>query len=103
MTDPAETALDEVMAALKGGDLAGLGALVPRLEGALATADPARLARLQRRGAEVAACLAAAGRGLLAARQRLAELRRGGAVLRTYDRSGRRCDIAAPAMPARRF
>ncbi len=99
----AETTLDAVMAALKAGDLAGLGALVPRLEGALAAADPAGLARLQRRGAEVAACLAAAGRGLQSARQRLADLRRGGAVLRTYDRAGRRCDIAAPAMPARRF
>jgi len=98
----AETTLDAVMAALKTGDLAGLGALVPRLEGALA-ADPAGLARLQRRGAEVAACLAAAGRGLQSARQRLADLRRGGAVLRTYDRAGRHCDIAAPAMPARRF
>jgi len=94
----AETTLDAVMAALKTGDLAGLGALVPRLEDALAAADPAGLARLQRRG-----CLAAAGRGLQSARQRLADLRRGGAVLRTYDRAGRHCDIAAPAMPARRF
>ncbi len=98
----AEATLDAVMTALKTGDLAGLGALVPRLEGALA-ADPAGLARLQRRGAELAACLAAAGRGLQSARQRLADLRRGGAVLRTYDRAGRHCDIAAPAMPARRF
>lgn len=87
--------LSSEAAALQAGDLAALQALAGQkadLLASLAASPPPPAASLERLRAEAgrnAGLLAAAQRGLAAARQRLAELQRAAAP-QTYDALGRR-------------
>jgi hypothetical protein len=101
-----EVLLDEVEQAARRADLEALARLAPALEAGLVKdppGDPALIRRLGVQARRVAGCLAAAARGVQAARQRLAEMRRAAGPLRTYDRQGQATDHAAPTAPSRRF
>lgn len=90
--------LDAVHAALRLGDLAALAPLTDRIEALLDTAPPGDAGVLRGLAAKVernAACLAAARRGLRAARRRIAEVAATQAGLATYDGRGRRQEIVA--------
>ncbi len=90
--------LDGVYAALRAGRIEGLSAMAVRLEAGLASlADPGAeaLATIRHRAARNAACLAAAGRGVRAARRRIAEIRAIEAGCVTYDMHGRRDEAGA--------
>lgn len=94
--------LSEERQALLTGQVAALAELAARKEklaGQLTHAglDAARLKVLKDRIAANAALLLAAQRGLGAARERLSQIRSGGAPLTTYGRDGRRMDIGRPA------
>lgn len=105
--DPAlarlERALEDVGAALAGGAFAGLGPLTGELDAALAAveahppADRAALDRLAARARGNMTMLAAAARGVRAARQRLRDLTAAGQGIGTYDRDGRRTVIGPGA------
>lgn len=103
---PVEVLLAEVEQAARRGDLAALARLAPALEAELVNdppRDPALIRRLSAQARRVTGGLAAAARGVQAARLRLAEMRRAAGPLRTYDRRGQATDHAAPARPSRRF
>lgn len=97
---------DERHAILSGqiADLRRIAAQKERIRAQLARqpalTDAPRLARLRALADHNAALLAAAQRGLIAARDTLERLRSGtaGPALSTYDRHYRRADLAAPAI-----
>ena len=99
-----EDLLDRAAEALLTGDLAALGALAPRLEAAAMQppADRGAAERVQQKALRNARLLVAAGRGVKAARNRMAEITRG-TTLTTYDAFGRKAAIAPLGQsPARR-
>lgn len=86
--------LDRQFDALIRGDLAGLeesghglAAAITRID---ASPSQAEIGAIQERAARNAACLAAALRGVRAARRRLEEIAAAGKGLDTYDAFGRR-------------
>lgn len=91
--------LDAMHAALRRGDLAALAALTPALETRLAAdgvpRDAVLLSALRRKLERNRACLEAAGRGLRAARRRLAEIAGAAGGLLTYGAQGQITRIAA--------
>lgn len=94
-----ESLLDETRDALLAGDLSRLGALADRTEQALAASSPAGLAepgRLRDLSRRNEALLAAAIRGVKAARRRAVEVA-GHGRFATYDAQGKRADMGAPA------
>jgi hypothetical protein len=100
-----EDLLDQTHAALLAGDLAALSGLDERLSaaaGALPTPSMATARRLQRKAERNARLLQAAGRGLRAARARMAEIATGPG-LATYDARGRKAALAGPALSLGRF
>jgi hypothetical protein len=100
-----ERLLDETHAALLQGRLADLPDLASRTEACLAGLDPAGglLPRLRLKAERNARCLQAAGRGLRAAHQRLADLRAAGQGHSTYDGQGRRQGLAVPSSLSHRL
>lgn len=102
---PLEDLLDETHKALLAGDLAALAGLDDRLSAAADTLPPLELAtarRLQRKAERNARLLQAAGRGLRAARARMAEIATGPG-LATYDAQGRKAALADPTLALGRF
>jgi hypothetical protein len=100
-----ESLLDQVVTALLSGDLAALSGLDVEIDaavGALPALDAAAAKRLQRKAERNARLLQAAGRGLRAARERLAEVR-SGPSLATYDALGRKSAITGPVPALGRF
>lgn len=92
---PLETALADLQAALKRGDLAGLDALLDRVAQTAAAgipADAATAARLRAQAAQNDRLLAATLRGLRSARRRLADLRAAKDGFSTYDAAGNRLE-----------
>ncbi|MBL4917007.1 hypothetical protein [Szabonella alba] len=95
--DPAitllETLLQETHTALRRGELSRLADLTRRTEQALqdlpAAPSERAVQHLRALAARNAACLEAAGRGIRAARRRLAEIRDAQAGMRIYDDQGR--------------
>lgn len=98
-----EELLDLAAEALLAGDMARLAALTPEMEQALPPpCDQITAARLQAKARRNARLLEAAGRGVRAARHRMAEITRG-PTLTTYDSRGQKAAIAPVAtIPARR-
>lgn len=102
MTD-LEAILDDSRAALLAGDMARLADLADALAVAEPPSDPAALHRLRQKAERNAQLLAAALKGIRAARRRLQDLT-GQGRSSTYDAQGRRGEIgAAPLPPARRL
>lgn len=101
--DTLESLLDATRAALLAGDLDALAALSLALETALdgAPLTAAQAAALRDRADRNARLIAAASRGVRAARRRLAEVTACQGLV-TYDAAGRRDVVAAPALPVRR-
>lgn len=99
--------LDEMALHARSANFAGLGALVPRIEAALAVvgqnSGPDALYRWQRKAEENARLLDAAGRGLRAARRRLDESRKAMRSLQTYDNKGVKSDVMPDGLTAGRF
>lgn len=101
-------ALEDLRSALCAGDLGALGPLAAQidadlsaLESDMASADT--LSPLRARAVEIELLLAAAGRGLIAGRRRLAEVHELSLGLGTYDREGRKWRITpASSAPPRR-
>ena len=95
-----ETLLDAEHEAIRRGELSALEGLSRRTEDLLEKliAGPAPdveyLERLRAKAARNAATLVAAGRGVRAARRRLAELFQAAEGLDTYDANGRRNGLA---------
>lgn len=110
MSSPADRlilALEALREAALRGDLAALPALTDRVTAgveALAPAapSPASLARIKARAEEVAVLLDATGRGLAAARQRLAEIDRLRRTPATYGGDGQRHALSRDGAPLRR-
>ena len=100
---PLEALLDQVAAALLGGDLAALARLTPEMEALrIAPPDRASAVRLQQKALRNARLLEAATRGVKAARLRMTEITRG-PTLTTYDARGQKAEIAPLGLtPARR-
>ena len=102
---PLEEILDQTRDALLAGDLAALSGLDDRLAAA-AEALPAlgldTARRLQRKADRNARLLQAAGRGLRAARDRMAEIMTGPG-LATYDAQGRKALLVKPGQALGRF
>ncbi|MFZ1470040.1 MAG: hypothetical protein WAT09_13850 [Paracoccaceae bacterium] len=98
--------MDETLAALKRGDLPGLAALTARSDAALEAGGACDLAlaqRLQAKAQKAARMIAAASKGVKAARQRVQDLTTEGRFS-TYDSGGRRDQVGvSPAMAARRL
>jgi hypothetical protein len=99
--------LDLVHSALQAADYAALARLEQGLAQemarpglALSTAD---LQLIKRRAERNAHCLQAAGRGIRAARRRLAEIRGAATGLVTYDRAGKRADVGESGRLAQRL
>ncbi len=102
---PLEDLLDQTHGALLAGDLAALAGLDDRLSAAaeaLPTLNLATARRLQRKAERNARLLQAAGRGLRAARDRMAEIATGPG-LATYDAQGRKAALAGPTLALGRF
>jgi hypothetical protein len=102
---PLETLLDQVRAALVGGDLAALAGLEDAMLAAADTVsllDPQAIRRVKRKAERNAQLLQAANRGLRAARTRMAEIATG-PRLSTYDSRGRKSSLAGPAAALGRF
>ena len=100
-----EDLLDQAHAALLAGDLAALSGLDERLSATAEALPPLELAtarRLQRKAERNARLLQAAGRGLRAARARMAEIATGPG-LATYDAQGRKAALAGPTLALGRF
>jgi hypothetical protein len=102
---PLETLLDQAREALLAGDLAALSGLDEKIVAAADSlpalgTDAAR--RVQRKAERNAKLLQAAGRGLRAARDRMAEIA-SGPGLATYDAQGRRAALAGQALALGRF
>lgn len=93
---PFEAMLDAALDAVRAGDFDALSGFDP--EAALPTlqgADAAALARVRRKAERLSDCLGAAGKGIRAARWRVAEIAamgRNGDRLVTYDGKGRRAE-----------
>jgi len=110
MSSPAERllhALEALREAAQRGDLTALPALTARVTAGVEALDPAApspavLARIKARAEEVAVLLDAAGRGLAAARQRLAEIDRLRRTPATYGGDGRRHALSRDGAPLRR-
>lgn len=98
-----EALLDQAAAALLAGDLPALARLSPAIEAArIAPTDRESAGRLLHKAERNARLLEAAGRGVKAARLRMAEVARG-PTLTTYDARGHRAEIAPVGLtPARR-
>lgn len=100
--------LDSIRAETLAGDWQSLSAKAPALEALLpalaalrgAPATRAALAPLQKKALHTSECLAAAARGVRAARHRLEEIRQAQTSLATYDDHGRRAEVktAAPQL-----
>jgi hypothetical protein len=95
-----ESLLADLRERLSSGDFGVLDALSAQIAAALETlaaapADPDALHRIRALADRNAAALAAAARGVRAARQRLRDVADAGAGLGTYDSGGRRQIIAA--------
>jgi hypothetical protein len=102
---PLEDLLDQAFAALLAGDLAaltGLDAQIDAAAGTLPTLGEATARRLQRKAERNAKLLQAAGRGLRAARDRMADIV-SGSRLTTYDAQGRKSALAGPTRALGRF
>jgi hypothetical protein len=102
---PLEDLLDQTHAALLAGDLAALSGLDERLSAAAEAMPPPSLTtarRLQHKAERNARLLQAAGRGLRAARARMAEIATGQG-LATYDAMGRKAALAGQALALGRF
>jgi hypothetical protein len=102
---PLDDLLDQVRAALLSGDLSALSALDEQIFAAsnrLAAPDMATAHRLHRKAERNARLLQAAGRGLRAARERMAEIV-SGPGLATYDARGRKAALSGPAHALGRF
>jgi hypothetical protein len=102
---PLEDLLDQIHQALLVGDLAALSGLDARLSAAAESPPTLELAtarRLQRKAERNARLLQAAGRGLRAARARMAEIATGPG-LATYDARGRKAALAGTSMALGRF
>ena len=102
---PLDDLLDQARAALLSGDIAALSGLDDQIAAAADRLpalgiDAAR--RLQRKAERNARLLQAAGRGLRAARDRMAEIA-SGPSLATYDAQGRKAALAGPALSIGRF
>ncbi|MFQ6773941.1 hypothetical protein V6Z69_01910 [Cereibacter sphaeroides] len=106
VSDQLVSLLDEIRQTVTAGDLAALPGLETRLAEALERLprDPARLIALRRRAEGNLACLAAAARGVRAARRRLDEIRQtaSGTVV-VYDGRGRRAETRPEATPRHRL
>ncbi|AZB53848.1 hypothetical protein EBL89_00390 [Cereibacter sphaeroides] len=106
VSDPLDSLLDEIRRTVSAGDLAALPGLETRLAEALERLppEPARLAALRRKAEGNLACLAAAARGVRAARRRLEEIRQAasGTVV-VYDGHGRRAETRPEAAPRHRL
>jgi hypothetical protein len=88
-----EDLLDHAAAALLTGDLAALARITPAIESAsLAAPDHATATRLAQKARRNARLLDAAGRGVKAARLRLAEITHG-PTLSTYDARGHKAQL----------
>lgn len=111
MRNDAAAALERVMERLHiaviSGDLGALPALAAEAEAGIAampgTDDVAAVRRIQALAARNAACLAAAARGVRAARRRLTEIAAAKAGLQTYDDTGatQRIGVVGGAMTQR--
>jgi hypothetical protein len=102
---PLEDLLDQAFAALLAGDLAalaGLDAQIDAAAGTLPTLGEGAARRLQRKAERNAKLLQAAGRGLRAARDRMADIL-SGSRLTTYDSQGRKSALAGPPRALGRF
>ncbi len=97
-----EALLDTAREALLDGDILKLAALAGELEAATLPRDPAALHRSRAKAGRNAALLAAALKGLRAARRRAEELAQPDRFS-TYDARGRRGALAASTAPAGRF
>lgn len=110
MSSPAERllhALEALREAAQRGDLTALPALTARVTAGVEALDPAApspavLARIKARAEEVAVLLDATGRGLAAARQRLAEIDRLRRTPATYGGDGQRHALSRDGAPLRR-
>jgi hypothetical protein len=102
---PLEDLLDQAFEALLSGDLAALAGLDARIDaaaGALPALGVEAARRLQRKAERNAKLLQAAGRGLRAARDRMADIV-SGSRLTTYDAQGRKSALAGPTRALGRF
>jgi hypothetical protein len=100
-----EDLLDTAGAALLAGDLAALSGLDARIMAAAASLpklDPATARRIRDKAGRNARLLKAAESGLRAARDRVAEIRKG-PILATYDMRGHKTALAGAARPLGRF
>jgi hypothetical protein len=107
-TENLTTAIDALRSALCAGNLSALASLAEQMGAELSELEATGpgtedLAVLRAKAAEVESLLAAAGRGLIAGRRRLAEVRELQRGLGTYDREGRKLRLAPEAtVPPRR-
>jgi hypothetical protein len=102
--DLLETILDDSHRAILAGDLAALSTLATRLAAVTEAGlpqDTGDLRRLREKAARNAGLLAAACKGVSAARRRFRELTET-AGFATYDSSGRRGPLGDPAHPPAR-
>jgi hypothetical protein len=102
---PLEDLLDQAFAALLAGDIAALSGLDTRIAAAadsLPALDQGAARRLRQKAQRNERLLQAAGRGLRAARERMAEIL-AGPGLATYDAQGRKSALTGPARALGRF
>ncbi len=100
-----EDLLDQTRDALLSGNIAALprlGLLVEAEVDVLPRLDPASADRLHHKAERNARLLLAAGRGLRAARDRLADIT-AGPTLTTYDERGRKASFSAVPLALGRF
>ncbi len=105
MATTLDSLLDATRDALLAGDfaaLAGLGAGVAAEADRLPVLDAVAAQRLRSKAERNERLLQAAGRGLRAARDRMAEIA-SGPSLATYDSHGRKASLAGPARALGRF
>lgn len=90
--DAIEAMLDRMFLAIRHGDLTQVPELTDAVGNAIAAlqgeTDAARLRRIQTKAARNTLCLAAAGRGLRAARRRLEAVATAQNGMQTYDGDG---------------
>lgn len=100
-----EDLLDQTRDALLAGDISALARLGPLVEAQADTPphlDAEAASRLRHKAERNARLLQAAGRGLRAARDRLADIA-AGPTLTTYDARGRKAALAAVSQSLGRF
>lgn len=98
-----EAMLDAALEAVKCGDFAALALFDPQIDAA-ENADAPTLARVRAKAERLSQCLEAAGKGIRAARWRVAEIGamgRDGDRLVTYDGKGRRSEGGVAGMVQR--